>query len=212
MTNNIFVNTVFALFLAFFTASCTPKIDIDTPAGRSISVAPSDDDMFHMTLICNSDIKQYVKVFFSLRNHLGVQATGDFSVTDTVRLDWYAREGQVQLAFRAIKLQNSIPPPVFTREEGVTFDVTAIFTTPSDGARINWSGLHGVRLSNAGELWRHTVTAVNVGLPGETPGTGTSRYLNLRIAENEYGPWGLAADWRPGNIFPAETNDTETEE
>lgn len=209
MANNIFVNHVFVLILAVFAISCTPKIDIDTPAGRSISVAPSTDDMFHMTLICNSDVKQYVKVFFSLRNHLGVLATGDFSVVDTVKLDWYAREGQVQLAFRAVRLLNNIPPPVFSREEGVTFDVTAILTTPSDGARVNWSGLHGVRLTNANEFWRRTVTAINDGLPGETPGTGTTRYLNFRIAENEFGPWSLATDWRLGNIFPDQTEQTE---
>lgn len=204
MANNIFVNLLFAPILAILAASCVPKTDIDSPAGRSVSVAPSGDDMFHVTLICNSDIKQYVKVFFAMKNHHGIRATGDFAVTDTVSFDWSASAGQIQLAFRAVKLQNSVLPPVFNREEGVTFDVITILTTPSDGARINWSGMHQVRVSGESELWKRTVTALNDGLSGETPGTGTTRYLNFKIAENEYGAWGITTDWRLGNLFSDE--------
>ena len=204
MTNNIFVNHILPLVLAVFAVSCTPKIDIDSPAGRSVSVAPAEDDYFHITLICNSDIKQYVKVYFSMNNHWGIHANGDFAVKDTVSFDWSPSEGQIQLAFRAVKLQNSIPPPVLSREEGVTFDVIAILTTPSDGARVNWGGIHQMKISNASEFWKHTVTALNDGLPGETPGTGTSRYLNFKIAQNDYGAWGITTDWRIGNMFESQ--------
>jgi hypothetical protein len=201
MHHNIFVNLIFAAFLALLAASCVPKIDIDTPAGRSVSVAPSGDSNMTLQLICNSSVRQYVKVVFHYRDHRGIHTRGSFDTRDTLEMSWPAEAGQIQVAFRAIKLRNDVLPNVYSGDDGVTFDVKAILRTPTDGASVNWGGLHGIPLSNASQLWSRTITALNNGRLGESPGTGTAKYLNFMIHENEYGLYGISIDWKTGNLF-----------
>jgi len=198
---NIFVNLLFALILGIFATSCVQKIDIDDPAGRVYSVSPSQDGNMNLTLACNSDIKQFLAVKFSLINHLGIAAQGNFFSQDTVSFSWTPGQGQVRIAFYATKTQSTVTPNIFSREEGVTFDVSACLQTPTDGVKVNWGGLHGVAISNASEFWQKTLTALHKGLPGQTPGTGETRYLNLMVAPDSYGDWSISVDWKIGNLF-----------
>ena len=134
MHNNIFVNTIFILFFTFFAVSCVQKIGIDDPAGRNVSIAPTDDGSMVLQLVCNSNIKEYVCVAFHVRDQKGIHTHGQFNYKDTVTTILPLTAGQIQVAFRAVKLKNFILPSVFSRDEGVTFDVAAILRTPSDGA------------------------------------------------------------------------------
>lgn len=209
MRYNIFVNIVFPIILALFAVSCVPKIDIDDPAGRNVSVAPTGDSGMTLQLVCNSNVNDYVKVMFHYRDHRGIHTRGDFSarnpgaynIKDTIMVSWPAEAGQIQIAFRAVKLRNTLLPVVYTREDGITFNVEATLRTPTDGAKVNWSGMFDVPLSNASQFWSRTYDAVNTGLLGETPGTGTDRYLNFMVDEDAYGPYGIKIDWKRGNLF-----------
>lgn len=207
MIHNIFVKCLLAAFLAVLAASCVPKIDIDAPAGRNISVAPSADSTTTLTLICNSDIREYIQVMCHFEDRAGISYDVKFDnsalARDTVSFTLLNAEGHVKVAFRGVKLQNTVAPPVFSRSKGVTFDVQAILRTPTDGAKVNWGGLSEYTGLNSGNFWNLTLNALNSGLPGQTPGTSTVRYLDFTIAENEYGKYGISTDFRPGNIFPA---------
>ncbi|MBO4476092.1 MAG: hypothetical protein J5737_05190 [Bacteroidales bacterium] len=187
--------------MAPFLTCCVQKIGPDDPAGRNISVGPSPDGDMTLQLVCNSNVKDYVRVFYHYRSQKGIHGKGNFDNRDTVNIAWVPGDGQVQLAFRAVKLRNTVLPNVFSRDEGVTFNVVATLRTPTDGTSVNWSGMYEVPLSNSSQFWNRTVTAINDGLVGQTPGTGTTRYLNFMIGEDKYGAYGITLAWKNGNLF-----------
>ncbi len=200
MPHNIFVQSLLAVIIAIPVVSCVPKVDIDSPAGHCISVGPSGNSNMTLQIVCNSDVKDYIRVMFHYRDHQGIHTRGEFS-KDTLEISWPANVGQIQIAFRAVSLRNTVLPNLFTRKNGVTFNVAATLRTPTDGVSVNWAGLKQTAISNSNEFWHRTANAVNNGIVGQPLGTGTTRYLNFMIREDEYGPYGISVDWKPGNLF-----------
>lgn len=200
MHYNIFVKALFAVFLALSALSCGRKIELDEPAGRVVSIPPALNGKINLTLLCKSNINDYLKVNYELIGCDLVGVSGNFSVRDSITLSWEPDSTMVKLAFNGERL-GQFSAVVFDRTEGVYFDVTARLTTPTDGVEINWGALYGASYTDRASLWNDTMTALNSGLPGQTPGTGTSRYIQLGIVPNEYGRYGITVDWMAGNMF-----------
>ncbi len=204
MHYNIFVKSIFAAILTLFAVSCVERAGIDEPAGRVISVPPSTDGKINVQVVCRSDVKEYILVNCQLRDRSNRRSEIRFDKeipSDTLTFSWLPGDGHYKAAFRATKLQSTITRPILGRDKGITFDVEITFTTPSDGVRLNWASIDGEKLSSSSEFWKRTITAVNEGLPWQTPGTGESRYVDFVVAPNEHGEYGISVGWTSGNLF-----------
>jgi len=202
MHYNIFVKLLFASILACLTFSCATKIEIDEPAGRVVSVAPSTDGYINLTLLCKSNLNDYIKVNYEFIDCDQIRHSGNFSASDSLSFYWEPDTTQLKLAFKAERLL-SFSAVIFDRPEGIDFNVKAILTTPTDGVELNWGALYGASYTymQSLTLWHDTVTALNSGLPEQTPGTGTTRYLLIGIAPDSHGQYGISLDWVAGNLF-----------
>lgn len=202
MPYNIFVKLFFAAFLAVLAYSCTPEIEIDEPAGRVVSISPSTDGDINLTIICNSNLSDYIKVSYELIDCDQIRHSRQFSAADTTYYYWEPDSTSIKLAFKAERLR-SFSAVIFDWTEGIDFNVKAILTTPTDGVELNWCALYGANYTFTESLllWRDTVTALNSGLPGETPGTGTTRYIQFGIVPTSYGQYSITMDWVAGNLF-----------
>ena len=202
MHYNIFVKSVFCSILACLALSCNPKIDIDAPAGRVVSVSPADNGKINLTLICNSNINEFLKVNYTFVGADKIGVSGYFTKSDTLDFSWAPDSTELKLAFNGEKL-HSFTTVLFDRADGVLFNVMARLTTPTDGVEINWGAIYGEKYAytQSVALWNDTLTALNSGLPGQTAGTGENRYIRLGVAPDKYGKYGISVDWITGNLF-----------
>lgn len=200
MHRNIFVNPLIAVFLAFVALSCTPNIDIDEPAGRIVSIAPSDNGRINLTLVCKSNITDFLKVNYRVITPDRIAVTGHFSTVDSTSFSWAPDSTSIKLGLLGEKVHD-FSVIVFDRPEGVYFNVMARLTTPTDGVELNWGALYGQKFNGSLSLWNKTLTALNTGLSGQTPGTGTDRHIVFRIEPNKYGKYGISVDWTAGGLL-----------
>lgn len=201
MNNNIFVTLLISALFAVFAASCVPKIEYDSPVGRVVSKPHSENGKINLTLVFNTNLQDYIKVSYVYIGCDRIVTKGDFENRDSLTYSWSADSSYIKLAFLAEK-KRSFSAVLFDRPEGITFNVKARVTTPTDGVEINWGGIYGSHdYNDSNSLWRRTLTALNSGLPGETLGTGTYRSILFGIYKNEYGEYGIDVKWKPDSLF-----------
>ena len=200
MRYNIFVKLLFPVILALLASSCTEKYDPETPTGRVVSVPAATNGKVNIDLTCTSNLQSYVLVSYAVDGLDDVERYGNFHLLESSSFSWTAAQGIIKLALKAEKIR-SVPFTFFEADEGVTFDLQATITTPTDGVQLNWGAVFAQHYSSDAQIWLNTGYALNNGKWGQTPGLGADKFILITIGKNSYGDYGISLDWKAGNIF-----------
>lgn len=191
--------TILMLLAAALCAlACTPGLDpeeIDTGTG---TVDPAEDGRVHLTIAFDSNLEDFIDVQYTIVGLNGKRRYGVLRSSSTQSLDWYTKEGTVQVAFYA---QQKAEFTSKLLSSGVTFSVSTSLQTPTDGYEVKWCGLKDTVLENDDLLYDYTIKALNKGLSGQPEGTGNTKYVEFSISLDPDGGYKTDAKWVKGNII-----------
>ena len=186
---------------AILAVSCIPKLDPEYQSSGTAKADPTTDGTITFTLTLDSNISQYVNVFFTIGGFDRYTRTGSFKNTNTVSVTIPSREATSTLAVYAEQIRD-VPPRIFNAEDGITFSVNCTVRTPGDGLSLTWSGLHGAPLKSNDEIKTYVIEPVNTTSKYADPkGTGRSQYIQFTVAHGKDGKYFTKADWLEGNII-----------
>ena len=193
---------LFAILVAGILVSCQRDLKpetIDVPETTVTDIPGTSDGTIQLALTGSSNLKDYIKVSYTMVGPDDSTEKGTFNNIPT-RRSFELMEGSAKFAVFAEKV-NDIPSAMYSSEDGFTLELSASVATPDGGKQFVLCGLKNAKVKNEEELLSKTVNAINEGLGDEMPGTGKKHFLRFDIADDGNGGLTVSTIFVSGNLI-----------